>query len=30
LAYSLVLLAVLLLPETRGKVFEKDAVAARG
>jgi MFS family permease len=29
-AYSLVLLAVLLLPETRGKVFEKDAVAVRG
>jgi len=28
-AYSLVLVAVLLLPETRGKVFEKDAAAAR-
>jgi MFS family permease len=26
-AYSLVLLAVLLLPETRGKVFERQAVA---
>jgi MFS family permease len=26
-AYSLVLLAVLLLPETRGKVFEKEAAA---
>jgi MFS family permease len=29
-AYSLVLLAVLLLPETRGKVFESRPVAARG
>jgi hypothetical protein len=28
-AYSLVLLAVLLLPETRGKVFDKDAATAR-
>ncbi|WP_407180361.1 MFS transporter [Bradyrhizobium sp. STM 3562] len=28
-AYSLVLLAVLMLPETRGKVFEKEAVATR-
>ena len=28
-AYSLVLVAVLLLPETRGKVFEKEAAAAR-
>jgi MFS family permease len=28
-AYALVLLAVLMLPETRGKVFEKEAVAAR-
>ena len=27
-AYSLVLVAVLLLPETRGKVFEKEAAAA--
>jgi MFS family permease len=29
-AYSLVLLAVLMLPETRGKVFEQQAAAARG
>ena len=29
-AYSLVLLAVLMLPETRGKVFEQEAAAARG
>ncbi len=29
LAYSLVLLAVLMLPETRGKVFEQSPVAPR-